>query len=33
MIHRSPEPDVQIPDTDVTSYVLEHAGERAASSA
>src|SRR5665809_155281 len=28
MIHRSPDPDVEIPDTDVTSFVLEHAGER-----
>ncbi|MDX6667180.1 MAG: hypothetical protein QOK04_560 [Solirubrobacteraceae bacterium] len=28
MIHRSPEPGVEIPDTDVTSYVLEHAAER-----
>jgi acyl-CoA synthetase (AMP-forming)/AMP-acid ligase II len=28
MIHRSPEPEIAIPDTDVTSFVLEHAGER-----
>ena len=29
MIHRGPEPDVEIPDLDLTSFVLEHAGERA----
>jgi acyl-CoA synthetase (AMP-forming)/AMP-acid ligase II len=29
MIHRSPEPDVEISELDVTSYVLEHAGRRA----
>jgi acyl-CoA synthetase (AMP-forming)/AMP-acid ligase II len=28
VIHRSPEQDVEIPDMDVTSYVLEHAAER-----
>ena len=27
MIHRSPDPDVEIPVTDVTSFVLEHADE------
>ena len=29
MIYRGPEPDVEIPDVDVTAYVLEHAAERA----
>ena len=29
MIHRSPDPDVEIPVTDVTSFVLESAAERA----
>jgi acyl-CoA synthetase (AMP-forming)/AMP-acid ligase II len=29
MIHTSPEPAVEVPATDVTSFVLEHAGERA----
>jgi acyl-CoA synthetase (AMP-forming)/AMP-acid ligase II len=28
-IHRGPEPDVEFPKTDVTSFVFEHAGERA----
>ena len=28
-IYRGPEPDVEIPDLDLTSFVLEHAGERA----
>jgi acyl-CoA synthetase (AMP-forming)/AMP-acid ligase II len=28
-IHRGPEPDVEIPDLDLTSFVLEHADERA----
>jgi acyl-CoA synthetase (AMP-forming)/AMP-acid ligase II len=28
MIYRGPEPDVEIPDLDLTSFVLEHAGER-----
>ena len=28
MIHRSPDPDVEIPDADVTSFVLERAAER-----
>ncbi len=28
MIHRAPEPDLEFPALDVTSYVLEHAGER-----
>ncbi|HEX8053577.1 MAG TPA: 4-coumarate--CoA ligase family protein [Thermoleophilaceae bacterium] len=28
-IHRGPEPDVEIPDLDLTAFVLEHAGERA----
>jgi acyl-CoA synthetase (AMP-forming)/AMP-acid ligase II len=28
-IHRGPEPDVEIPDLDLTGFVLEHAGERA----
>jgi acyl-CoA synthetase (AMP-forming)/AMP-acid ligase II len=27
-IHRSPDPDIEVPATDVTSYVLEGAGER-----
>src|SRR6478672_6052960 len=27
MIHRSPDPDVEIPDIDITSYVFEHAAE------
>jgi acyl-CoA synthetase (AMP-forming)/AMP-acid ligase II len=29
MIHRSPDPDVEIPDSDITSYVFEHALEHA----
>jgi acyl-CoA synthetase (AMP-forming)/AMP-acid ligase II len=29
MIYRGPEPDVEMPEADVTSFVLEHAGERA----
>jgi acyl-CoA synthetase (AMP-forming)/AMP-acid ligase II len=28
VIHRSPDTDVEIPDADVTSFVLEHAAER-----
>lgn len=28
VIHRSPDPDVAIPDADVTSFVLEHAAQR-----
>ena len=28
MIHTSPDPDVQVPDVDVTTFVLEHASER-----
>jgi acyl-CoA synthetase (AMP-forming)/AMP-acid ligase II len=28
-IHRGPEPDVEIPDLDLTAFVLEHAGDRA----
>ncbi|MGZ5342152.1 MAG: AMP-binding protein [Solirubrobacterales bacterium] len=29
MIHRGPEPDVELPKTDVSSFVFEHAAERA----
>ena len=29
MIHRGPYPDVEVPDTDITSFVLERAGKRA----
>src|SRR5918994_5551180 len=28
VIYRSPEPDVEVPENDVTSFVLEHAAER-----
>jgi acyl-CoA synthetase (AMP-forming)/AMP-acid ligase II len=29
LIHRSPDPEIRVPETDITSFVLERAGERA----